>query len=268
MPPIESFRDADLETLARISGDFGTGSDIDRMLARMEIVDRSGESTKWKKLFWVFSDLQRRDRCANGVLNLVGNLLEPGRFAGKTDEFERLRESLNNLLLLRGIECDEGGQFRPVKAAATLSEAERRASAISEKLRDRRIHTEVSRYCHAELMQENYFHAVFEAVKGLADRIRDMSGIDGDGDRLVSDVFLGNAPALAINTLQTEAERGQQRGFAALLKACFAAIRNPIAHEPRIFWQGEDDVAEYFTLVSLAHFKLDKCVSTRPRGGK
>ena len=114
-------------------------------------------------------------------------------------------------------------------------------------------------------MQENYFHAVFEAVKGLADRIRDMSGVDEDGAQLVDDVFLGDDPALAINTLQTKAEQEQQRGFGALLKACFAAVRNPLAHEPKIFWQGEDDVADYFTMVYLAHFKLDKCVSTRPK---
>lgn len=264
MPPVDSFPDGHLETLARISGEFGTGSDITRILDGKGIIDGSGDSTKWKRLYWVFARLQSQDRCADQVLDLIGAFLEPGRFVGRRDEFDDHRESLNSVLLLRGIEYDERGLFRSVRAAATLTEAEGRARAIGEKLKGRRIHPAVSKYCRAELMQENYFHAVFEAVKGLADRIRDMSGMDGDGAQLIDDVFLGDDPALAINTLQTKAEREQQRGFGALLKACFAVVRNPLAHEPKIFWQGEDDVADYFTMVSLAHFKLDKCVSTRP----
>jgi len=41
--------------------------------------------------------------------------------------------------------------------------------------------------------------------------------------------------------------------IAQLLKGCFGAIRNPLAHEPKILWQGEDDAADYFSLVSLLH---------------
>ena len=48
----------------------------------------------------------------------------------------------------------------------------------------------------------------------------------------------------------------------ALLKGCFAAARNPIAHEPKVMWKGEDDAADYFTLISLLHRKLDDCVPT------
>ena len=264
MSRVESFSGGEIESLAHVAGEFGTGADISRILTGMGVLDGLDGTTKWKRLYRVFADLQGRDQCANRVLDLIGALLEPARFTGRKDEFERHRESLNEVLLLRGIEYDERGRFQRVRAAETLTGAEGRARAISEKLRDRRIHRDVSRYCHAELMQENYFHAVFEAVKGLADRIRDMSGVDGDGAQLVDDVFLGDDPALAINTLQTKAEQEQQRGFGALLKACFATVRNPLAHEPKIYWQGEDDVADYFTMVSLAHFKLDKCVSTRP----
>lgn len=268
MPPVDSFPDGALESLARISGDFGTGSMIDRALLSKGLRDGSGESTKWKRLNWAFGDLQYKDKCANGVLDLVSDLLKRDRFVGRNDEFERHRESLNELLVLHGIEYGADGEFRNVKSANTLSEAEQRVRVVGEKLRGRRIHTEVSKYCRAELMQENYFHAVFEAVKGLAERIRDMSEMDGDGTRLVDDVFSGDSPALAINYLETEADKQQQRGFAALLRACFAAIRNEIAHEPKVFWQGEDDVADYFTLISLAHFKLDNCVPTRPRGSR
>ncbi len=49
---------------------------------------------------------------------------------------------------------------------------------------------------------------------------------------------------------------------AALLKGCFTAVRNPLAHEPKLLWQGEDDAADYLTLISLLHRKLDACVLT------
>ena len=52
------------------------------------------------------------------------------------------------------------------------------------------------------------------------------------------------------------------KSFASLLKGCFAAVRNPLAHEPKILWQGEDDAADYFSLIPPLHRKLDDCVRT------
>jgi len=125
----------------------------------------------------------------------------------------------------------------------------------------------VLKYCKIELMQDNYFHAVFEATKGLAQRIRDMSGIQADGAALIDRVFSIEQPVLAFNTLQTDTEKSEHKGLAALLKGCFAAARNPLAHEPKILWDGEDDAADYLSLISLLHRKLDDCVPTR-LGGK
>ena len=79
-------------------------------------------------------------------------------------------------------------------------------------------------------------------------------------------VFSIERPVLAINSLQTETEKSEHKGFALLLKGCFAAIRNPLAHEPKILWQGEDDAADYFSLISLLHRKLDDGVPTNIGG--
>ena len=111
-------------------------------------------------------------------------------------------------------------------------------------------------------MQDNFFHAVFEATKGLAQRIRDQSRVQADGVALVDQVFSSTRPILAFNRLQTETEKSEHRGFAALLKGCFAAIRNPLAHQPRIHWEREDNAADYLSLISLLHRKLDECVRT------
>jgi len=207
-------------------------------------------------------DIQRRDGNANRILSFIQSFLAPARFIGRNDEFEENRAGLNTVLAFSGLFFGPDGRFRKGPTAKTLTEAERRVNTIKAKFQGRRIHPEVLKYCQVELMHDNYFHAVFEVSKGLAQRIRDKAGVDGDGSRLVDRVFSVNSPILAFNALQTETEKSEHIGFAALLKGCFGAVRNPLAHEPKIMWEGEDDAADYFTLISLLHKKLDACVST------
>ena len=256
-----------IEALARFLGECGTGSEITRVLNDRDIIDSSGESTKWRRLYWVFKDTQRNYRCANKILDFIQAFLAPVRFVGNSELFEAQRTQLNSILAFSGIEFGSDGQFKQRDAAKTLSEAERRVQTIHNKFQGRRMHPEVLKYCQIELMQDNYFHAVFEATKGLAQRIRDMSGIQADGPALIDRVFSIEQPVLAFNTLRTDTEKSEHKGFAALLKGCFAAVRNPLAHEPKILWDGEDDAADYLSLISLLHRKLDDCVPTR-LGGK
>lgn len=266
MSVVPSFSEGQIEALAKLLGECGTGSDISRVLDDRRLEDKSGQSTKWRRLYWVFLDSQRQYRCANKVLDFIQAFLTPARFVGRSEEFETHRQELNAILAFSGVEFGADGRFRFGEAVQTLDEAERRVRTMRSKFQGRQIHPEVLKYCRAELMQDNYFHAVFEATKGLAQRIREMSGIDADGAALVDRVFSVERPLLAINTLQTETERSEHKGFAALLRGCFAAIRNPLAHEPKILWEGEDDAADYFSLISLLHRKLDSCVSARPGG--
>ena len=266
MSAVPSFSEGQIEPLARLLGECGTGSDITRVLNDCGLEDRSGQSTKWRRLYWVFLDSQRQYGCANRVIDFIQSFLTPARFVGRNEEFEAHRQQLNTILAFSGLEYGTDGEFRRCDTAQTLDEAERRVRTIRAKFQGRRIHPEVLKYCQTELMQDNYFHAVFEATKGLAQRIRELSGIDADGAALVDRVFSIEQPLLAINTLQTETEKSEHKGFAALLKGCFAAVRNPLAHEPKILWEGEDDAVDYFSLISLLHRKLDGCVSTRAGG--
>ncbi len=86
-----------------------------------------------------------------------------------------------------------------------------------------------------------------------------MTGSQKDGSRLVDEAFSSQKPLIAFNTLKTESERNEHTGFAMLTKGCFTAIRNPLAHEPKILWNwnDEDDAVDYLTLISLLHRKLD-----------
>ena len=264
VPPLP---EAQVESLAKLLGDCGSGSDISRVLRDRALIDKSGESTKWRRLYWVFLDSQRRTKSANQVFDFIQAFLAPVRFNGRSEEFEAHRLELNAVLAFSGLEYGEDGVFRKREPARTLEEAEARVRTLRTKFQGRLIHPEVLKYCQAELLQDNYFHAVFEATKGLAQRIRDMSGVQADGATLIDEVFAIDRPLLAINSLRTETEKSEHKGFAALLKGCSAAVRNPLAHEPKVLWQGEDDAADYLSLVSLLHRKLDGCVRTTPATG-
>jgi uncharacterized protein (TIGR02391 family) len=117
------------------------------------------------------------------------------------------------------------------------------------------------KYCRAELLEENSFHAVLEATKGVAQRIRDMSGLGTDGADLVNAAFSSKAPILTLGALETETEKSEQRGFAHLLLGLFGAIRNPVAHAPKISWpMSEPDALDIMTFISFLHRKLDGAV--------
>ena len=262
MSTVPSFPEGQIEALARLLGECGSGTDITRVLQDRGLVDNSGESTKWRRLYWVFLDCQRQHGCANRIIDFIQSFLIPARFVGRSDEFEAHRQQLNTILAFSGLQYGQDGKFHQCDTARTLDEAEERVRTIRAKFQGRRIHSEVLKYCRGELLQDNYFHAVFEATKGLAQRIRDMSGIQADGAALVDRVFSIDRPVLAINSLQTETEKSEHKGFASLLKGCFAAARNPLAHEPKVLWQGEDDAADYLSLISLLHRKLDDSVRT------
>jgi uncharacterized protein (TIGR02391 family) len=257
---IPSFPEGHIESLARFLGDCATGDQITRALHDRGLEDHSGQSTKWRRLHWVFSDSQGQHGCANHIIDFIQLFLAPGRFVGNSGVFEAHRTKLNAILSLSGLEYGKDGKFRRATMATTLDQAEARLRTIQSKLCGRAIHSEVTKYCRTELLQDNYFHAVFEASKGLAQRIRDLSGIEGDGAALVDKVFSIENPILALNFLRTETEKSEHKGFAQLLKGCFAAARNPLAHEPKILWDGEEDAADYFTLISLLHRKLDRCL--------
>ncbi|MCU0858505.1 MAG: TIGR02391 family protein [Pontiellaceae bacterium] len=266
MAKIELFDEGQIESVSRVLGECGSGSDISRILKDRGLEDKSGESTKWRRLYSIFLASQKQHSCANKIVDFIQAFLTPSRFVGKSDEFEAHREKLNTALSFSGLELGKDGQVRGCAMAHSLDEAEQRTQTIRAKFKGRSIHPEVLKYCRSELLQDNYFHAVFEASKGLAQRIREMSGVQKDGAVLVDSVFAVDAPILAINTLQTETEQTEHKGFSALLKGCFSAVRNPLAHEPKILWSGEDDAADYLSLISLLHRKLDGAVVVRKTG--
>jgi uncharacterized protein (TIGR02391 family) len=76
-------------------------------------------------------------------------------------------------------------------------------------------------------------------------------------------------PHLAINELNSETLREEQRGFVSLLKGLYGTIRNPIAHEPKVEWEMEEqDAHDILTMISLVHRKIDKAKRYTLVGGE
>ncbi len=79
---IPVLEDAVIDRLSRTLGDALVGSDITRMFDACGITDTSGESTKWKRIYYTFAELQRLDKCANRLGQFVQSALAPARWSG------------------------------------------------------------------------------------------------------------------------------------------------------------------------------------------
>ncbi len=266
-----SFSSQHLEAVCRVLADTGrglSGTQIERRLREIEVVDTSPGMTKWKRLFNALADVQNQRQIGNHLILFINRAMNPVNYARDPATFAWRRDELNVVLAFSGFYVREDGKVGHADKATTLDAARARAGRLKAALENRVVHAEVLNYCRAELLDENYFHAVFEATKGIAERIRLLSGLSGDGADLVNKAFAGQKPVLALGPFTTESEKSEQKGFANLLIGLFGAVRNPLAHVPKTNWpMSEQDALDILTLVSLIHRKLDgtmKIVAVSP----
>lgn len=267
MTQVPSFEKTVLRAICDILGDTSdglTGSEIGQLLRDCGIEDPLPGYTKRERLFEALSRRQVNDGTGNQVVAFIYKAMNPVRYVHEPLVFESRRTQLNQVLAFVGFTLGQDGKLRQTSTARTLTEAQERAGKLYRELLGRQAHPDVLRFCRAELLQDNYFHAVFEATKSIADKIRDKSGLTSDGSRLVDEAFGGNSPLLAFNTLQTETERSEHTGLMNLLKGLFGTFRNTTAHVPKIKWViDEQDAVDMLTFTSLLHRRLDQCVRTR-----
>jgi len=254
--------------ITQISQLFGnqimSGSEISRVFSRLGIVDNSGHSTKWRRLEDAFTERQRQDHSGNAILRFIQEVLSPVNYVQSAEAYEEHRSALNAILIFSGIQYCEDGQFRKTNVAKTINDAQKRVQSIVPKLRQRGIHGRVIQYCNEELLKDNYFHAVFEATKSLADYVRTLTNLQEDGSALYDRAFSTKAPYLVLNNLQTESERNQQTGFCLMLKGVNSMVRNVTAHTPKIKWIiDEAEAIDILMTVSFLHKTLDTCQVVR-----
>src|ERR1044071_3650054 len=117
MASVPPFREGEIEALARVAGECGSGTDITRVFQDRGLVDNSGESTKWRRLYWVFLNSQKTYGCANHVVDFLRAFLTPARFVWRSSEFEAQRQELNTILAFSGFEYGADGQLRLIPVA-------------------------------------------------------------------------------------------------------------------------------------------------------
>ncbi|MDQ1140108.1 TIGR02391 family protein [Pedobacter agri] len=252
-----------LESICRTIGDISeglSGTDINRYLQECGIPNPTPDNTKWKRLANAFEQIQHLTKNSNDILKFIQVALHPSRFL-KFDKshYISILLSINQPLSFVGIELTEQGKFRGITESKTIAEAQLRATNLYSKLKAREVHPDIFKYCKSELLVNNYFHAVFETTKGVADRIRYTANLNSDGGKLVAEAFNSTAPILIINNFTTETDISEHKGFANLLIGFFGMFRNTTAHTPKIDWpMSEQDALEIMTIASLFHRKLDK----------
>lgn len=266
---IQSFNEANLEQVCNVLGDTRTGltgSEIGRYLRECGIADPNPGMTKRIRLFDALVAHQRSDGCANNVCAFIQRVMNPVLYVQSPDYFKKKQAELNRVLSFEGIRLSDEGKLEGCKQARTISDAEAAADQLRRKLIERGVHADVLKFCRAELVQRNYFHAVLEAAKSVAQKIRDKTGLTSDGGELVDEAFgIGKKayPVLAFNALSTDSEKSEHKGLMNLMKGFFGTFRNPTAHAPRIVWKlTEQDALDMMTVASLLHRRLDEAVKT------
>jgi len=121
----------------------------------------------------------------------------------------------------------------------------------------------------------NYREAILNAFISLIDYVKEMTGLDLDGDDLMNQVFSFNYdkeqrkitkyPIIRINELKNKTDRDEQHGFMFLCKGAAAFIRNPKAHK-LIVQTDPLHTLEYLAFASLLFRQLDERKINTPKG--
>ncbi|MCH8618133.1 TIGR02391 family protein [Undibacterium sp. TS12] len=261
MATLPCFASAELEAVCKVLADSTnglTGTEIAYLLLEIGVADTDPTLTKWKRLYNAMVHKQNEVQAGNFLIQFINKAMAPAKYVSMPDLFRWRQDGLNVALAFSGYRVRNDGLVVHATRESTVDGARARAGRLHSLLESRGTHIEVLKYCKAELLEENYFHAVLEAVKGVAERLRIMSGLGSDGADLVNSVFSVKSPILAINSLKTDTELSEQKGISNMLVGIFGAIRNPVAHAPKTTWaMPEQDAIDVFGILSYVHRKLD-----------
>ncbi len=250
-----------------------TKSELTVLLGQCGIcaVDDGSSRSQWgytiglNKRDWLYNCLAteiNNSHSLSKVFSFLQAALNPARYTSvdSRQQYRYLLEETNKILLFAGLLIDQSGRLKEVSQAHTLTEVDQRVNHLKKALYDRAIHSEVQKYCVEDYLRADYYDAVFEAAKGLAERVRQISGLTTDGGALFQTAFSQNKPYIFFNAMKTESERSEFIGLKELLEAIFHLVRNPAAHTPKVNWKTDETKAlDILTLISFVHKYLDEC---------
>lgn len=105
----------------------------------------------------------------------------------------------------------------------------------------------------------HYAMSVEEAFKCISNSVKAKSGCHEDGAKLMTQVFGEQRPVLRLNSMKTESERNEQKGYMQILAGCMTGIRNPRAHQHGYL----DDPMTALKLLAFADHLMRKIDNSR-----
>lgn len=116
--------------------------------------------------------------------------MAPEGYVRDRQRFEDLRQQLSEVMIFHELVINEKGRVARASAkATTLSEGAKLVGRLHTELRHRAVHDLLFTYCSEELVNQSLFHAISEAAKSIPNRVREMTGLIGDGWVLYNAAF-------------------------------------------------------------------------------
>lgn len=125
------------------------------------------------------------------------------------------------------------------------------------------LHPRIKYRAYQQYLDGHFRSAVLDSVIAVFDFIREKSGSDLDGDRLVGQVLSTTNPELVLSELRTESGQNEQKGFMQIFKGVYQGIRNPKAHSLDHDLD-ETKTAQYLVFMSLLARTIEEAKLARP----
>jgi len=122
------------------------------------------------------------------------------------------------------------------------------------------IHPEICNMSKNRFEDKYYADAVETALKHINKRVKDIvkneTGKELDGSKLMQFAFSVDKPVIKLNNLSNETERNIQNGYQQIFAGTMTGIRNPKAHDNLSITK--ENAIHLIFLASLLMYKLDK----------
>lgn len=263
---MSSLNPQDIELISKVLCEEITGSQISKMLDILHLPIGNTVQTKWRRLSEILISACNQQKSLRPLFDSIEYVCLPSKYLDSPNEWSNLIRNINKILIFKGFEINDSGKVIKTQKVTSFKAAQLRLNSLNGRLADLDIHPLVLKYCTAELLDENYFHSILEASKGIFYRIREMSGSTLDSGKLIEACFNKNNPIIIINNnkLQSDDEVSAYQGLKHLLLSISQLYRNTNAHSAKLYNPNDlNDAVIALTIMSLAHNLLDNCSNTR-----
>lgn len=146
---------------------------------------------------------------------------------------------------------------RVVCAANLYTHEEIESDEGSHPFVEREIHVKLPKKVRTLFDDAHYAEATFAAAKFVDRKISKLSEVRKSGFQLMMDAFKDKNPLIPLNSLSTESEIDEQRGYQFIFAGSVGAIRNPRGHE----FDPKDDIStclDHLSFYSMLMRRLEK----------